>query len=125
MTRDRDDAGALDRLRSRRWAIYAVWLAILVVSFAAGGATFGLLVDYESVGTDDDPNRIQVVGNWAGFAPANDTPAAEVNGTDTDETDETGMGNVSETDTDETDETGMGNVNETADVPSSSMEVGT
>jgi cell division septation protein DedD len=72
MSRERDGPSVLDRLRSRRWAVYAVWVAVLVVSFAAGGTTLGLLVDHESVGTEDDPNRIQVVGNWAGFAPAND-----------------------------------------------------
>ncbi len=81
MSRARNVARLLDRLRSRRWAIYTVWVAVLVVSFAAGGVTLGLLTDYESVGTEDDPNTFQVVGNWDGFA--NDAGMANTNGTET------------------------------------------
>ena len=81
MSRARDVARLLDRLRSRRWAIYAVWVAVLVVSFAAGGVTLGLLTDYESVGTEDDPNTVQVIGNWDGFG--NDAGMANTNETGT------------------------------------------
>lgn len=84
MSRAHDVVALLDRLRSRRWAIYTVWVAVLVVSFAAGGTTLGLLMDYESVGTKSNPNTLQVVGNWANDAGAtanDDMGNTETNGT--------------------------------------------
>jgi hypothetical protein len=69
---DNDDDGILGFSQSRVYAIYAVWLVILLVSVMAGSYTLGFLVDTESIGTAEDPNSFQAVDEWAGFTVAND-----------------------------------------------------
>lgn len=82
-------------LRSRVSAIYAVWLAIFVISFACGGYTLGFLVDFESIGTSDDPNVIQAAANWSN---------ADLGNTDSSETiDNTGSSDVVLGNTDDAD----------------------
>jgi hypothetical protein len=72
-TTDTDDGpGFLGFSQSRVYAIYVVWLVILVVSVAAGSYTLGFLVDTESIGTAEDPNSFQAVDEWAGFSVTND-----------------------------------------------------
>ena len=67
-----DGPGFLGFSQSRVYAIYVVWLVILVVSVAAGSYTLGFLVDTESIGTAEDPNSFQAVDEWAGFSVTND-----------------------------------------------------
>jgi hypothetical protein len=67
-----DGVGIFSISQSRVYAIYAVWLVILLVSVMAGSYTLGFLVDTESIGTTEDPNSFQAVEEWAGFTVAND-----------------------------------------------------
>ncbi|WP_152042423.1 hypothetical protein [Salinigranum salinum] len=69
---DNDDDGILGFSQSRVYAIYVVWLVILLVSVVAGSYTLGFLVDTESIGTAEDPNSFQAVDEWAGFTVSND-----------------------------------------------------
>jgi hypothetical protein len=95
----------------RRRAIYALWLALFVVSFAAGGQSLAYLYDVESVGDGDAPNVLEAAANWAniddgsGSAGGNDGDGGNTGGND-------GGGNAGDNDggtTGGNDGTGAGN----------------
>jgi hypothetical protein len=60
------------RNRRRQLLVLALaWLTVFGAAIGAGGYAFGLLVDFESLGTAEDPNEIGVIASFPGGPPGN------------------------------------------------------